>query len=107
MIGPDALGHYYCTAESAGYCDRRSGTCFCYNGYQGTQCQACRPTHFQSGGLCLPKVLCPQDCSGAGTCDYATGTCACDDFNTGVDCSIRTPPVHLRCCVHCCVCLYV
>ena len=90
MTTPDAAGHYYCAHTLAGYCDRRSGTCFCYNGYQGTGCGECRPTHFRQEPLCLPKKLCPQDCSGSGVCDYSTGTCTCDEYSTGVDCSIRT-----------------
>lgn len=90
MIGPDSLGHYYCTTPEAGYCDRRSGACFCFNGYEGIQCESCRPTHFQNGTQCIPKVLCPQDCSGAGVCDYATGKCTCDKYAIGVDCSLGT-----------------
>jgi hypothetical protein len=89
MLPVNAAGHYYCTHEGAGYCDRRSGTCFCFNGYQGLECADCRPTHYKDGVLCKPKKLCPQDCSGSGQCDYATGVCHCDDFSTGVDCSVR------------------
>jgi hypothetical protein len=93
MTPKNSAGHYYCTHEGAGYCDRRSGACFCFNGYQGLDCADCRPTHYKDGVLCKPKTLCPQDCSGSGRCDYSTGTCVCDEYSTGVDCSIRTCPL--------------
>jgi hypothetical protein len=34
---------FYCSRAEAGYCDRRSGACFCFEGYQGVSCEACRP----------------------------------------------------------------
>ena len=47
MIGP-LDGMYYCTDKAFGYCDRRSGACFCGGGYTGLDCSACRPTHYIS-----------------------------------------------------------
>ena len=38
MVGP-VEGLYYCGARERGYCDRRSGTCFCQMGYQGESCE--------------------------------------------------------------------
>ena len=54
MVGPFE-GYYYCTHAEAGYCDRRSGTCFCYEGYQGLDCADCRPTHYREGNICKKK----------------------------------------------------
>ena len=61
-------GYYYYTSNRNGYCDRRSGTCFCTNKewYIGDGCEeACDTlTHIDMGGMmCHPKRLCPNDCS--------------------------------------------
>mmetsp|Transcript_15404 Transcript_15404/g.27087 ORF Transcript_15404/g.27087 Transcript_15404/m.27087 type:complete len:2097 (+) Transcript_15404:54-6344(+) len=90
--GPWEDGAYYCTSPLHGICDRRTGMCHCYKGYQGTECEQCQPTHIadkETGKLCVPKKLCPADCNGAGTCDFVTGTCACASHRTGADCSIK------------------
>ena len=78
MVGPLGDGKYYCLGKEHGYCDRRSGTCFCSVGYQGLECGDCTPTHFKIGARCVPKKACPGDCSGAGTCDHRSGTCTCE-----------------------------
>ena len=90
MIGPFSDGNYYCTAREYGYCDKRSGTCFCNVGYEGIDCSRCQPSHFkdENGYLCYPKKLCPNDCSGAGVCDHWTGTCKCLPHRDGVQCEI-------------------
>ena len=44
-------------AKEYGYCDRRSGTCFCNMGYEGVDCSACTPNYFLVGSLCYPKKL--------------------------------------------------
>ncbi|CAM9876359.1 unnamed protein product, partial [Sphacelaria rigidula] len=87
MVGPVEDGQYYCLSKEHGYCDRRSGTCFCSVGYQGIACQECSSTHYAQGGLCYPKLLCPNDCSGAGTCHFSNGTCSCLGHRVGDDCS--------------------
>jgi hypothetical protein len=76
--GPFSDGSYFCGAKEYGYCDRRSGTCFCNMGYSGIDCSECSFSHFRQGDLCYPRILCPEDCDGAGECDYATGTCHCE-----------------------------
>ncbi|GMH63949.1 hypothetical protein TrLO_g8091 [Triparma laevis f. longispina] len=89
MVGPLSDKKYYCLAKEFGYCDRRSGSCFCNVGYEGSDCGNCSPTHVREGGLCYPKKLCPQDCSGSGVCDYLTGTCTCREHRSGSDCSTK------------------
>ena len=86
MVGP-IDNEYFCRGKDYGYCDRRSGTCFCTEGYMGDACGECVPTHFEVGGICYPKTLCPNDCSGFGQCNYQTGTCKCNEYREGEDCS--------------------
>ena len=40
-----------------------------------------------TASVCVPKIACPNDCSGAGVCDYSTGTCKCEEYRYGDDCS--------------------
>lgn len=54
MVGP-LNGVYYCRGKEYGYCDQRSGICFCNMGYSGLGCESCGPTHYQEGELCYPK----------------------------------------------------
>jgi hypothetical protein len=89
MIGPFSDGSYYCTAREYGYCDRRSGTCFCNTGYQGIDCSECQPTHYMLGNLCYSKRLCVNDCNNAGRCNYNNGTCDCLPHRTGEACETK------------------
>ena len=102
MVGPVG-GVYFCSSEAAGYCDRRSGACFCSAGYSGADCGACRPTHTRDPATraCVPRVQCPGGCSGAGACDSATGACACEPGRRGVDCSLHTCRLLHRWCTSC------
>ncbi len=86
MVGPFTDGNFYCTAREFGYCDKRSGACFCNTGYAGLDCSECHGSHFKVGTLCVPKTLCPDDCSGAGSCNFLTGTCTCQEHRTGANC---------------------
>jgi hypothetical protein len=116
MVGPffydddndnDASGatdYYFCTGDKNGYCDRRSGTCFCNEGYAGESCESCAyPTHFQLGGVCHPKRTCPNDCShdAGGRCNYVTGVCECSDHRMGDDCSASKCSLFHQFCTHC------
>ena len=87
MVGPFTDGNYYCTAREYGYCDRRSGACFCNMGYEGIDCSSCTPSYFKVGNICYPKKLCPDDCDFSGTCDYWTGKCKCFPHRIGPSCS--------------------
>jgi len=47
--------HRYAECSAAGVCDRTSGTCGCFAGYEGKACQ---------------RTVCPNLCSGHGQCAY-------------------------------------
>jgi len=85
--------HYYMECSNKGICDRKSGECECFDGYEGSFCQ---------------RASCPNACSGHGTCEtiaelaeddfdniYAlwdkdmTMGCKCDPGYSGADCSGR------------------
>jgi len=90
-------GHEYFECSNKGSCDRESGVCQCYDGYEGSACQ---------------RASCPSNadgvCSGHGTCKSAyalanqyynntynlwdkdvTMGCHCDGGYYGADCSKR------------------
>jgi hypothetical protein len=46
-------GHFYMECSNQGLCDRGTGVCECFEGYNGRACAA---------------TSCPNDCSGKGTC---------------------------------------
>lgn len=88
--------HGYSECSSAGQCDRSTGVCECYEGFEGSACQ---------------RTSCPNKCSGNGVCQtihtgistgsalsYAgwdvksTQACSCDAGWSGNDCSERVCP---------------
>ena len=92
MDGSTAVPHSYAECSNKGQCDRSTGTCSCFEGYEGAACE---------------RSSCPSQCSGHGVCRYIeqVGTynatmwdagkiqgCMCDGGWTGVDCSERICP---------------
>lgn len=91
--------HAYTECSSRGTCNRDSGECECFPGYEGRGCR---------------RTTCPNDCSGHGRClyNYQINTnvksyvdfdnqdwdqkksrqCVCDAGYSGVDCSERMCP---------------
>jgi len=89
--------HYYMECSNKGTCDRTTGECVCYDGYDGVACQRASCPGF------------PNSCSGHGVCkskkqlaqsDHgniyklwdkdSTMGCECDAGYYGADCSLKT-----------------
>lgn len=91
--------HWYTECSNAGICNRKTGECECYEGYEGVACH---------------RMKCPGengDCNGHGTCQTlrqiasknvhasynlwdrdSTRVCLCDHGFYGYDCSMRYCP---------------
>ena len=71
-------GHFYMECSNKGICDRKSGTCDCFDGYEGTACV---------------RASCPNDCSGHGTCETIKELAEMKSFDTTAEDVPTTTPV--------------
>jgi hypothetical protein len=89
--------HQYMECSNKGACDRGSGTCQCYEGYEGSACQraSCPST---DGGVCSGHGVCETiaNIAAADNMNHydlwdkdATLGCVCDAGYSGPDCSER------------------
>ena len=101
MVGPFNDDKFYCRGKEFGYCDRRSGTCFCNRGYSGKSCEICDSNHHRLGNLCYQNQRCPNDCSSFGKCDNRSGKCECNEYREGLDCSEFKCSIFDPHCIHC------
>jgi len=70
-------GHFYMECSNKGLCDRKSGECDCFDGYEGTACV---------------RASCPNDCSGHGTCESIKELAELKTYDTnGGDVPTTTP----------------
>jgi len=60
-------GHFYMECANKGLCNRKSGDCECFDGYEGTACA---------------RTVCPNTCSGHGTCETIQELAEMGTFDT-------------------------
>lgn len=85
-------GHFYRECSNKGTCNRATGECECFPGFEGAGCT---------------RQVCPDDCSGHGQCistEFSnsgymawdkthTQKCVCDPGYSGPSCSLRKCPM--------------
>merc|ERR1719399_2714728 len=91
-------GHFYRECSNKGICNRKTGQCACFPGYEGEGCQRTTCPGTSAGVTCSGHGLCLNAYHQLGS-QYAlwdkekTMKCECDKGYSGPDCSIRQCPV--------------
>lgn len=98
--------HRYAECSNAGICDRTTGVCQCFNGFEGSSCQRKTCPSNTNGvcsghGSCISSSIALQYISGGGTTlsgwEYDKFyTCMCDEGWKNMDCSARICPKGLN-----------
>jgi len=71
-------GHFYMECSNKGICDRKSGECDCFDGYEGSACA---------------RASCPNECSGHGTCESIKELSELSHYDTtSHDVATTSPP---------------
>jgi len=91
--------HAYMECSNKGMCDRSSGECVCFDGYEGSACQRTVCHNSCSGhGICRNIVDKSNSLSATAKTDYQlwdglkNQACVCDPGYAGVDCRERLCP---------------
>jgi len=88
--------HFYRECSNKGLCNRKTGQCDCFPGYEGEGCQRTTCPGTGAGITCSGHGLCLS--AYASQPEYSlwdkdkTMTCECDAGYTGPDCSLRQCP---------------
>jgi len=91
--------HFYRECSNKGICDRSTGQCDCFPGYEGEGCQRTSCPGAESGSPCSGHGLCLSAYVDYTDAQYnlwdadKTMKCRCDAGYDGPDCSLRLCPV--------------
>jgi len=91
--------HFYRECSNKGICNRATGQCVCFPGYEGEGCQRTSCPGAESGSPCSGHGLCLSAYVDYSSSEYnlwdadKTMKCKCDAGYDGPDCSLRLCPV--------------
>eukprot|EP00924_Labyrinthula_sp_SR-Ha-C_P008658 augustus_masked-scaffold_37-processed-gene-2.24-mRNA-1 protein AED:0.20 eAED:0.20 QI:0/-1/0/1/-1/1/1/0/660 len=94
-------GHFYMECSNRGICDRQTGLCTCFNGYEGASCRrSVCPNDCSENGICLTvnELLADHNSENSGSRVYTlwdgdmAQMCKCDPGYMGPDCSQKVCP---------------
>jgi len=91
--------HFYRECSNKGICDRKTGQCNCFPGYEGEGCQRTACPGTETGNPCSGHGLCLSAYVDYTETQYnlwdreKTMKCKCDAGYAGPDCSLRLCPV--------------
>lgn len=91
--------HFYRECANKGICNRKTGQCECFPGYEGEGCQRTSCPGSSAGLTCSGHGLCRSAYHDKSRVEYnlwdawKTMACQCDSGYSGPDCSLRNCPV--------------